>query len=86
MRRLIANLKSGDQGPDTANLQEGLNLLLDKQRIAVPADQSAGLQQQLSSDATNQAYGDATAQAVRLFQEQHNLEPPGTVDGSPRRR
>lgn len=72
-------LRPGDLGPDVVNLHDGLRRLLDARRID-PAGNPAELLQALAEETAEQRYGTATTDAVRLLQEQHNVEATGEVD------
>jgi hypothetical protein len=74
MKPINPPLRSGDQGPEVANLQDGLRLLLEKRHFQMPDDErkflSDGLQREQDVD---RLYGGATAMLVTRFQKQSGL-------------
>jgi hypothetical protein len=81
MKPITSPLRPGDQGPEVANLQEALALLLNRQVIQIDPGVRQELLSILATETQTQAYRDATAKSVGLFQEQHHLPVTGAVDG-----
>lgn len=84
MQRIIAPLQSGDRGPTVANLQDALQLFLDR-RLLLANDE--GARQELSTllrrERAEQSYGKATVKLVSIFQEEQRIQPQrefGNVD------
>jgi peptidoglycan hydrolase-like protein with peptidoglycan-binding domain len=80
MHKIISPLQLGSQGPEVANLQDALLLLIDKGIIQMSAADRQALKSLLSQEKQVQSYTDGTAKAVTLFQGQHQLERTGGVD------
>src|SRR6266700_3914212 len=80
MNKIIFPLKPDDHGPDVANLQGALLLLIDKGLIQLtPADVQT-FKNLLSQEQQGQDYKGGTLKAVVIFQQQHHLQPTGVVD------
>jgi hypothetical protein len=72
-------------GPDTAgeavgNLQDALVLLIEKGRIRLPDDQRRDLEEGLRHDRELHVYGTGTANVVKVFRQQSQLEPGELAD------
>jgi peptidoglycan hydrolase-like protein with peptidoglycan-binding domain len=81
MNKIIFPLKPDDHGPDVANLQGALLLLIDKGRIQLSAAEAQTFKNRLSQEQQGQAYQGSTAKAVALFQQQQQQQQStGTVD------
>lgn len=80
MKPITPPLHPGDQGPEVANLQEGLILLLNRQVIPTDPGTRQELLRVLAEEAQAQAYKDATAKSVAIYQEPHQLHGTGEVD------
>lgn len=85
MKSIIAPLKLQDKNDQVANLQAALFFLLEKQIFKPESDQlKQFLSEGLKKERGQQLYGDVTARAVILFQEQYSqqfhLAQNGTVD------
>jgi hypothetical protein len=80
MKPVISPLKSGDHGPDVANLQGALLLLIDKGLIQLSPADAKLFKNLLSQEQQGQAYNGGTFKAVVIFQQQHHLQPTGAVD------
>jgi hypothetical protein len=75
MKKITFPLKLGTKSPEVNNLQEALQLLLDKAIIlqndeATRQEISAGLQEERAK----QIFGDFSAKVVSIFQKEQNLE------------
>src|SRR5215216_3252135 len=81
MNRIIFPLEAGRQGPEVADLQAALQLLLDRGAI-LGDDEGARreLSAMLERERAEQFYGDVTIKVVATFQEESRLEPSGNVD------
>jgi peptidoglycan hydrolase-like protein with peptidoglycan-binding domain len=84
MQRIIAPLQSGDRGPAVANLQDALQLFLDR---GIFLANDAGTRQELSTvlrrERAEQSYQDATRKLVSIFQEEQQIQPQlefGNID------
>src|SRR5918994_2849587 len=80
MDRIIAPILLNDRGSAVHNLQDGLRRLLDKGVFQLSDDDRHNFEEGLRVDRTETIYGSATRKLVRLFQEQHQLEPKDEVD------
>jgi peptidoglycan hydrolase-like protein with peptidoglycan-binding domain len=81
MNRIIFPLEAGRQGPEVADLQAALQLLLDK--VAILRDDEGAcreLSTTLERERAERVYGDVTIRVVATFQEESCLEPSGNVD------
>jgi hypothetical protein len=76
MNRIVFPLVTGRQSSEVADLQDALELLLERGIILSNAEGA------LRSERTRQTYGEITAKLVNNFQRQHGLEPSGDVDES----
>src|SRR5215204_1204158 len=81
MNRIIFPLEAGGQGPEVADLQTALQLLLDRGAI-LRDDEGARreLSAELEGERDERDYGDATSKVVAIFQEERKLEQSGNVD------
>src|SRR5215207_5618338 len=81
MNRIIFPLEAGRRGPEVADLQDALQILLDR---AVILRDDAGARRELSAmlqrERAEQFYGNVTIKVVATFQEESRLEPSGNVD------
>ena len=83
MKEVTFPLKLQSTGPEVANLQAALQLLLD--RGALLRDDDAArreLSAALQHESAESAYGQATGKVVALFQELRHLPVSGAVDES----
>jgi hypothetical protein len=81
VNRIIAPLKPGDHGPEVGNLQDALNVLVDRGRIAPDPKIWDVALRNLAFERASQEYGArATYVLVHLFQTQHALPATGQVD------
>ena len=81
MNKIIFPLKLRDQNPDVANLQNAIQLFLDRS-IILRDDERAReeLSTILKRENNKQTYGKTTRDLVKIFQEERSLEISGTVD------
>ncbi|MEJ7870614.1 MAG: neuraminidase-like domain-containing protein [Rubrobacteraceae bacterium] len=81
MNRIIFPLEAGRQGPEVADLQVALQLLLDRGAI-LRDDEGARreLYAELERERAERVYGDVTIKVVATFQEERRLDPSGNVD------
>jgi hypothetical protein len=84
MQRIIAPLQLGDRGPTVANLQDALQLFLDRRVLLA---NNEGGRQELSAglrpERADQTYGEVTRKLVSIFQEERQIQPQrefGNVD------
>src|SRR2546426_10906529 len=81
MNKIIFPLKPKMQGEKVADLQDALQLLLDR-GLLLAADE--GLRRELSAGLRNeraqQTFGGATGKLLARFQEERNLRATGEVD------
>ena len=81
MNRIIFPLEAGRQGPEVADLQAALQLLLDRGAIlrdneSARRELSMGLQRERAE----RVYGDVTIRVVAIFQGERGFERSGSVD------
>ena len=81
MNRITFPLKPRMQGAAVANLQDALQLLLDR-GVVLREDDAARreLMAALQRERVGQTYGNATGKLVGIFQEQRRLQASGEVD------
>lgn len=81
MNRITFPLNSGMQGSAVADLQDALQLFLDR-RALLANDEGARreLSEVLKRERAEQTYGGATEKLVTIFQEERRLEISGAVD------
>lgn len=81
MNKITFPLKRGMQGPAVADLQDALQLCLDR-GIILRDNQDARQEASaaLKREHTDQTYGEATRKLVIIFQTERRLEPSGSVD------
>ncbi|MEQ1742475.1 MAG: neuraminidase-like domain-containing protein [Candidatus Nitrotoga sp.] len=81
MNKITFPLKQRKQGAAVADLQDALQLLLDRSVLLVN-DEAARRQLSavLKRERANQTYGAATSQLVSRFQQEHKLSASGEVD------
>lgn len=84
MQRIIAPLQFGDRGPTVANLQDALQLFLDRRVLLANAE---GARRELAAvlqrERAEQSYQEATRKLVSIFQEEQQIQPQrefGNVD------
>lgn len=81
MNKIISSLRSRMQGPTVADLQDGLQLLLDRGMLLADDE---GLRRDLSAALRNeraeQTFGGATGKLVGRFQVERHLQASGAVD------
>src|SRR5829696_2213729 len=81
MNRIIFPLEAGRRGPEVADLQAALQVLL--YRGAILRDDEGArreLSAELERERAERVYGDVTIKVVAIFQEETRLEPSGNVD------
>lgn len=81
MKKITFPLKLGTKSPEVSNLQEALQLLLDKSIIlqndeAARKELSAGLQEERAK----QTFGDFSTKVVSIFQKEQNLDSSSNID------
>jgi peptidoglycan hydrolase-like protein with peptidoglycan-binding domain len=83
MNKITFPLKRQMRGPQVADLQDALKLLLER-GLLFADDEGARreLLPALQRERAEQLYGNATAKLVARFQEEHRLQPTGEVDQS----
>lgn len=81
MKKITFPLKQRMQGEAVADLQDALQLLLDR-RVLLANDEAARRQLMagLQRERVGQTYGPATSQLVSRFQNEHRLPASGEVD------
>ena len=81
MNKIVFPLKRQMRGPQVADLQDALQLLLERGRLFAD-DEGARreLLEALRRERSEQIYGSATARLVARFQEEHHLQPTDEVD------
>ncbi|HEY6409501.1 MAG TPA: carboxypeptidase-like regulatory domain-containing protein [Ktedonobacteraceae bacterium] len=81
MNKITFPLKPGMQGPAVADLQDALQLCLERGPILANDE---GTRRELSAalkrERVEQIYGDATGKLVSIFQTERNQQPSGEVD------
>src|SRR5262245_19137845 len=80
MNKIIFPLKLQTQGEGVTNLQEGLQLLLDKGTFQLSGSDLNAAKEQLQVDRNGNIYGNATRNLVSSFQVLHRLQASGEVD------
>ena len=88
MNKITFPLKSGMRGPAVTDLQDALQLCLDRGVILAdggvsPVNDEAArreLSAMLKRERVEQVYGDTTGKLVSIFQRERNLQPSGEVD------
>ncbi len=81
MNKITFPLKLRMRGPKVADLQDALQLLLDRGAILATDDAARReLFETLKRERTAQRYGSATRKLVSIFQEERRLQPSGEVD------
>ena len=81
MARIVAPLSRGMSGSEVADLQEGLQLLLERNQLFRDDDSvRRELAAALRREQGRKAFGNATAKLVAGFQDQYGLESSGQVD------
>ena len=75
MQAIEAPIEAGQSGPEVANLQDGLRLLLERQVIRAldppdspTAEELADLATRLGQERAESSYGDATTRLVQIVQ------------------
>lgn len=79
MKPIIPPIHPDDQGPEVANLQQGLQLLLRRELIAVEPGLREQILRELTSEQQEQRYRGATKELVSLFQRSRHIPPDGDV-------
>lgn len=82
MNRITFPLRRGAQGQAVADLQDALELLLERGEL-LDSDEGAErpeLSAALQRERAERLYGSGTAKLVAIFQREHRLEPTGDVD------
>jgi peptidoglycan hydrolase-like protein with peptidoglycan-binding domain len=81
MNKITFPLKQRMQGAAVADLQDALQLLLDRS-VLLRDDEAArrDISATLRTERAGQTYGDATRKLVSVFQAAHRLRPNGVVD------
>ncbi len=81
MNRIISPLEQGMRGLQLANLQDALQMLLDRGGLGVSDEERRGFNERLRAERTESLYGEMTRRLVALFQRQQgHPEPSGDVD------
>lgn len=82
MNKITFPLNQPMQGPQVGDLQNALQVLLDRAAI-LANDEGARreLATALRRDHAQQSYGEATGKLVSVFQRERHLQPSGEVDG-----
>ncbi|MFF1566871.1 neuraminidase-like domain-containing protein [Streptomyces sp. NPDC058293] len=80
MHAISAPIGRDDLGPEVANLQAGLTLLLERQVIQADPEMRAELLNALAQESQDQVYQGGTQESVTIFQEQRHIDSNGTVD------
>ncbi|MFN8471147.1 MAG: neuraminidase-like domain-containing protein [Anaerolineae bacterium] len=80
MKPITPPLRSGDEGPAVANLQEALVLLLNRGVIQTSAGTRQELLNMMADEAQARQYRDASAKSVAIFQQGNHLHVTGEVD------
>jgi hypothetical protein len=81
MNKITFPLKPGMQGPAVADLQDALQLCMDRGAILTnnePARQEWSAA--LKPEREEQTYGDITGRLVSIFQGERHIQPSGVVD------
>jgi hypothetical protein len=80
MHAIKASIEVGQRGPEVANLQDGLRLLLERQVIRAAdasnsptAEELSDLATRLGQEQTESSYGDATRRLVQIVQLQQGI-------------
>ncbi len=81
MNKIVFPLKPDMKGPAVADLQDALQMCLDR-RVILPDDETKRqeLSTKLKPERNEQFYGEVTSKGVRIFQEKRDLESSGKVD------
>jgi Salmonella virulence plasmid 28.1kDa A protein len=84
MQRIIAPIQAGDRGSDVANLQDALQLFLNR-RLLLANDEGTrqDLFPVLRQEREEQSYQEATRKLVSIFQDEQQIQPQresGNVD------
>jgi len=80
MNKITFPLKEGNKGSSVDNLQDALLVMLDRKAITPANPQLLSVWRiSLSSDRSNQTYGNTTTTIVKKFQEDHHFRPDGIV-------
>lgn len=81
MQFIIATIKPGDSGPTIANLQDALQLLLDR-NVLLPGEEAARRRAStaLKQERVDQIFSEVTYKLVGIFQAEQHLEVSGVVD------
>jgi hypothetical protein len=80
MNKITFPLKPRMQGPQVADLQDALKLMLERDSISPGNPRArAALLDKLPSEHQTQTYGSATNKIVTVFQEEQQLRPDGIV-------
>jgi len=80
MRPITAPINRNSQGSEVTNLQDGLLLLLLRQRIQVSDGDRQEYQAGIRREQVAQVYDDFTEKVVAIFQKQVGLETTGEVN------
>ena len=80
MKLIIAPVNPDSPGLDTANLQDGLLLLLEKGHLPIDPAEQPFFAERLRQEQQAQRYASTTRKLVSLFQDQHQLGGDGMVD------
>lgn len=80
MNLISAPLILSDRGEAVTNLQEAMQLLLDRGIIQASEEDRRFMEDLLRRERQDSMYGDGTARVVTLFRAQHRLEPGEVVD------
>ncbi|WP_127493666.1 neuraminidase-like domain-containing protein [Paenibacillus glycanilyticus] len=81
MNKIIFPLKPGDRSPEVGDLQDALQLFLDKAIIMSGNDSfRQELAAMMQQERVDQVYKDGTIKLVSIFQEERHLADSGVVD------
>jgi hypothetical protein len=79
MNKITFPLKLQMQGAAVADLQDGLQLLMDKGRFQMADADRRTFTDRLRAERAGSMYGSVTSKLVAMFQEQHQEQPTGEV-------
>lgn len=81
MQLIIATIKPGDRGPNVANLQDALQLLLDR-NVLLSGEEAARRRASaaLKQERAEHIFNEVTYKLVGIFQGEQRLEVSGVVD------
>src|SRR5262249_4019826 len=81
MNSIVFPLRGGMRGPEVNDLEDALQVLLDRKVIAANDDgQRRELAALLARDRARQIYDDATKKVIAFFQGERQLQRSGEID------